>query len=98
MVRVFTVGPGDLASIPRRVIPKIQKIELAAFLLNTQNYKVRIKGRVEPSRERSNALPYNLGKGSFWVTLRLRSLTLLYFVGCFAEAFVEVFKGRLVVT
>ena len=27
--------------------------------LNTQQYKVRIKGKVEPSMERSNALPYS---------------------------------------
>ena len=27
-------------------------------LLNTQQYTVRIKGKVEPSRERSSALPY----------------------------------------
>ena len=27
-------------------------------LLNTQQYKVRIKGKVEQSRERSSALPY----------------------------------------
>ena len=31
---------------------------LDAFLLNTQYYKVRIKGKVEQSREWSNALPY----------------------------------------
>ena len=33
---------------------------LDATLLNTQQYKVRIKGKVEQSRERSNALPYTL--------------------------------------
>ena len=27
-------------------------------VLNTQEYKVRIKGKVEQSRERSNAHPY----------------------------------------
>ena len=31
---------------------------LDATLLNTQYYKVRIKGEVEQSRERSSALPY----------------------------------------
>ena len=50
-VRVFTNGPGDLGSIPGRVIPKTQKMVLDASLLNTQHYKVRIKGKVEPSRE-----------------------------------------------
>ena len=29
-------------------------------LLNTQQYKVRIKGNVEQSRERGSALPYDL--------------------------------------
>ena len=59
-VRVFANDPGDLGSIPCRVIPKIQKIVLDASLLNTQHYKVRIKGKVEQSRERSSALPYTL--------------------------------------
>ena len=58
MVRVFANGPEDLGSIPGRVIPKTQKMVLYAILLNTQHYKVRIKGKVEQSRERSSALPY----------------------------------------
>ena len=33
---------------------------LDASLLNTQHYKVWIKGKVEQSRERSSALPYIL--------------------------------------
>ena len=36
-------------SIPGRVIPKIQKMVLDAGLLNTENYKMRIKGKVEQS-------------------------------------------------
>ena len=59
-VRVFASGPGDLGSIPGRVIPKTQKMVLDASLLNTQHYKVQIKGKVEQSRERSRALPYTL--------------------------------------
>ena len=59
-VRVFASGPGDLGSIQGRVIPKTQKMVLDASLLNTQYYKVRIKGKVEQSRERSRALPYTL--------------------------------------
>ena len=58
MVRVFANGPGDLGSIPGRVIPKTQKMVLDAILLNTWHYKVRIKGKVEPYRERSSVLPY----------------------------------------
>ena len=56
--RVFTNGPGDLCSIPGRVIPKTLKMVLDTSLLNTQQYKVCIKGKVEQSRERSSALPY----------------------------------------
>ena len=50
-VRVFANGPGDLGSIPGRVIPKTQKMVLDASLVNTQHYKVRIKGKVEQSWE-----------------------------------------------
>ena len=46
MVRVFANGPGDLGSIPARVIPKTQKIVLNASLLNTQHYKICIEGKV----------------------------------------------------
>ena len=68
-VRVFANGPGDLGSIPGRVIPKTQKMVLDASLLNTQHYKVRIKGKVEQSRE-GVAPPLHLGvvaieKGTF---------------------------------
>ena len=42
--RVFVNGPGDLGSIPGRVIPKTLKMVLDTSLLNTQQYKVRIKG------------------------------------------------------
>ena len=59
-VRVFANGPGDLGSIPGRVIPKTQKMVLDAALLNTLHYKVWIKGKVEQSWERSSALPYTL--------------------------------------
>ena len=55
--RVFANDPGDLGSIPGRVIPKTLKMVLDTSLLNTQQYKVRIKGKVEQSRERSSALP-----------------------------------------
>ena len=58
MIKVFANGPGDLGSIPRRVIPKTQKMVLDASLCNTQHYKVMIKGKVEQYRERSSTLPY----------------------------------------
>ena len=58
MSRVLANGPGDVSLIPGRVIPKTLKIVLDTSLLNTQQYKVLIKGKVEQSRERSSALPY----------------------------------------
>ncbi len=58
--RVFANGPRDLGSIPGRVISNTLKMVLASNLLNTQRYKVRIKGKVEQSRERSSALPFTL--------------------------------------
>ena len=51
-----TDGPGDLCSIPGRVIPKTIKMVLDTSLVKTQKYKVCIKGKVEQSRERSSAL------------------------------------------
>ena len=45
--RVFTNGPGGQGSISGQVISKTQKMVLDATLLNTQHYKVRIKGKVE---------------------------------------------------
>ena len=59
-VRVFANGPGDLGSIPGRVIPKTLKMVLDTTLLNTQHYKVRFKGKVEQSWEWSSALPCTL--------------------------------------
>ena len=60
MSRVFTNGLGDQGSILGQVIPKTQKMVLDAALLNTQHYKVSIKGKVEQSREWSSALFYTL--------------------------------------
>ena len=57
--KVFANGPGDEGSIPGWVIPKTwKKMALDTSFLNTQHYRVRIKGKVEQSRERSSALPY----------------------------------------
>ena len=72
-VRVFANGPGDLGSIPGRVMPKTQKMVLDASLLNTQHYKVRIKGKVKQSREGVAPSPTpwcsSYRKGSLRVTL-----------------------------
>ena len=76
--KVFAYGPGDLGSMPGRVIPKTPKMVLDTSLLNTQHYK----GKVEQSREKSNALPYTL---VYYLTKmeplgspRLRTPTLLF--------------------
>ena len=53
--RVFANDPGPLGSIPGHVIPKTLKMVLDTSLLNTQQYKVHIKGKVVQSRERSRA-------------------------------------------
>ena len=58
MSRVFANGPRDWGSILHQVIPKTQKVVLDAALLSTQHYKIRIKGKVEQSRERSSAHSY----------------------------------------
>ena len=71
--RVFANGPGDLGLIPGRVIPKTLKMVLDTSLLNTQQYKVRVKGKVEQSWEWSSALPTprcsSYWKGSLLVAL-----------------------------
>ena len=51
MSQVFGNGSGDRGSIPGQVIPKTQKMVLDVALLNTQHYKIRIKCKVEQSRE-----------------------------------------------
>ena len=58
MSKVFTNDLGDRGSIPGWVIPKTQKMALDPALLNTQHYKVLIKGKVEQSKEWSSDLPY----------------------------------------
>ena len=58
MSREFANGPRDQGSIPGRVIPKTQKMVFDASFLSTQYYNVRVKGKVEQSREWSSALPY----------------------------------------
>ena len=58
MGSVFANDLGHLGSIPGYVIPKTFKMVLDTSLLNTQQYKVRIKGKVEQSKEKSSALSY----------------------------------------
>ena len=70
MGRVFANGPGDLGSMTGRVIPKTLKIALDTSLFNTQQYKVRIKGKVEQSERKELRPPLHLSvvaikKGTF---------------------------------
>ena len=109
-VRVFANGPGDLISIPGRVIPKTQKMVLDASLLNTRHYKVRIKGKVEQSREGVAPSPTtwcsSYRKGSLRVNLDSgRQLYLLIYIyiyiyklcvdiGCSLEDLLGVMENR----
>ena len=75
--RVLTIGPGDLSSIPGCVIPKTLKMVLDTSLFNPQQYKVRIKSKVEHP-------PLHLGvvaieKGAFWLpSTTVDNFTLLF--------------------
>ena len=86
MSRAFANGLEDWGSIPSRVIPKTQIIVPDATLFSTQHYKVRIKRKVEQSRNGVAPSP-TLRCGSYWkrscqVTLEKgRQLYLLYYDG-----------------
>ena len=60
MSRMVANGMGDSVSIPGWVIPKTQKMVLDTALLNTQHYKVWIKGKVKQSKEWSSTLLYTM--------------------------------------
>ena len=60
MIRVFISSLAYRDPIACRVIRKTQKMLLDPSLLNTQHFKIWIKGEVEQSRERSSTLPYTL--------------------------------------
>ena len=74
MSRVFANGPGDRGSIAGRVIPKTPKMVFDAALLNSRHYKVKIKSKVEQSREKEWCRHLHLGvvaieKGAFALPL-----------------------------
>ena len=58
MCRVLANSPRDRVSNPGCVIRKTQRMVLDAALLNTQHYKVRIKGILEQCWEWSSAFHY----------------------------------------
>ena len=70
---MFTNGQEDQGSIPGQVIPKTQKRVLDTFLLNTQHYKVCIKGKWSNPRKGvvSSPIPWcsSYWKGNLRVTL-----------------------------
>ena len=80
MIRGFTNGLEDRGSISGHIIPKTQKMVFQASLLNTQHYKVRIKGKMEQSKKKNSALPLHLDviimsrcqHGSPWPSLATR--------------------------
>ena len=86
---VFANGPGDLISIPGRVIPKTLKMVLDSSLVKTQQYKVRIEGEVQQFREKSSKplLHFSvvaIEKGAFWSpSTKGRQLYLLIFIYVF---------------
>ena len=71
---------------------RLKKMVLDAILLNTQHYKVRIKGKVEQSRERSSA-PLHFGvvaveKGAFGLpSTTVANFTLLTIYVCILSLF-----------
>ena len=89
---VFANGVGDRGSIPGWVIPKTQKMVLDAALLNTQHYKVQIKGEVEQSRGRSSTLGVvAIEKGAFGspLTKVANLVILLVFVFCLFKSHIH---------
>ena len=65
-------------------IPKIQKMVLDTYLLNTQYYTLSIKGKVEQSKDSSIALPIprcNHYKGAFRLPLTtVTNFTYFYYL------------------
>ena len=59
--RVFANRLGDLGSVLHSVMPKTLKVVLDTSLLNTQRYRVRIKGKVEQSRR---SAPHHFSVGA----------------------------------
>ena len=94
MGRVFANCPGDRGSIPGRGIPKTLQMVLDTSLLNTQQYKVRIKwsnpgkGIVPSPTPRFSCY----WKGSLQVRPRLQSPTLVLFQHCWKNFLISDFK------
>ena len=79
---------------PGQVIPKTQKMVLDSSLFNTQYYKVRIKGKVEQSKERSSTLPYT--HPQLWSTMYIELIKIIFQYICFI--FFELIKKHCLVS
>ena len=96
--RVFANGPKDLGSIPVCVIPNTFKMVLDTSLLNTQQYKVRIKGKVEQSREKSSAPSLHLSvvvieKEAFWSSCATVANLLMYiYIYIYIYMYIYIYK------
>ena len=65
---MFKKCPGESDSIPGRIVPEKSKIVLGIFLFNTRHETVRIKGKVEQSKEKHPPLHHGVvafEKGAF---------------------------------
>ena len=82
MVWLFANGLGDWGSIPGRFILKIQKMVIDASLLNTQHFKVWIKGKWSNPEKGVAPSPTpqycSYWKGSFWVTFKYGRQAYIY--------------------
>ena len=68
---------------------------LDTSLLNTQQYKVHIKGKVEQSRERSSAHPLHFGvvaieKGAFWLPSTMIANFTYFTLGNFSHSLYSI--------
>ena len=81
MSRVFANGPGDLGSIPGRIIPKTLKMVLDTSLLNIQQYKVCI----ESKEDQSSPTPWcsSYWKGSLRVALDYSCQLIYIYSDCY---------------
>ena len=82
--KVLADGPENRDSIPGQVNTKDSKMVLDSSLLKTQHNKVRIKGKVEQSRQKGAPSPTprcsRYWKGSFLVALDDGQPTLLIYI------------------
>ena len=101
--RVFANAPGDLGSIPSRVVPKTLKMVLDSYLLNTEDYKVRIK--LKWSNPGKGVAPSHTPRcSSYWKWIFWSPLTtvanflLMYVFVCICVCFRVILLARFPLT